>query len=108
MGGGYDSSVAPVTESSLLARPESQELETDGLAKGSTITAPARLSNKLARGGSNELPCTSWRRSEAQSVTAWAEGMLPPSPFPRRVPWLLFLSHRGFVPCHFHEGVMVA
>jgi hypothetical protein len=47
MGGGYDSSVASVTESSLLARPESQELETDGLAKGSTITASDGLLNRL-------------------------------------------------------------
>ena len=73
MGGGvHDSSVALLKESSLLARPESPWLCIDGFAMGFTIAALARLSNKLARGDSNELQHILWRRSEAQSVTAWA------------------------------------
>ena len=98
MGGGYGSAVASVKESSLAALPESPWLRTDGLAKGSGIAALARLSNKLARGGLIELLRMLWRRSEALSVTAWAGGMVIPSPLSRRARWLLFPSHHGLVP----------
>ena len=59
---------------------------------------PPPTVNKLARGGSAELPRMLWRRSEALSVAAWAGGMIYPSPLSRRARCLLFLSHRGFVP----------
>ena len=98
MGGGYGSTVASVKESSLAALPESPWLRTDGFAKGSSIAALARLSNKLARGGLIELLRMLWRRSEALSVAAWAGGMIYPSPLLRRARCSLFLSHRGFVP----------
>ena len=89
---------APVKESSLLALPESSWLRTDGIAKGSTIAALARLSNKLARDGSAKLKRMLWRRSEGPSVTAWAGGMIYPSPLSRRARCSLFLSCRGVVP----------
>ena len=98
MGGGYDGPVAHADERSLVARPESEQLDTDGLATGFTIAASARLSIERARVGSVDLQGTLRRRGEALGVMAWAEGMVHPPSLPMRARWLLFLSHRGFIP----------
>ena len=98
MGAEYDGPIALANESSLVALPESPWLRADRLAKGSAIAASARLSIERARVGSVDLQGTLRRRGEALGVMAWAEGMVHPPSLPMRARWLLFLSHRGFIP----------
>ena len=97
MGGVYDGPIAHADERSLVALPESEQLDTDGLATSFTIAASARLSIEHVRVGSVELQGTLRRCSQALSVTGWAMSITAPSPLPRRARWLLFLSHRGCV-----------